>query len=84
MGKRYTAAYIRFAKRLQWGYGEDEGGVIVDVDDDHAREGWSHSKAIPAEVPPTIFRRRRTVDYPFHGFRSPPLSVTRSRWGPYI
>ena len=73
-----------FAKRLQQGYGEDEGGVAVDVDDDHAGGGWSHPEAIPAVVPPSDLRRRRTADSQIMCFRSPPLCVTRKTARGYI
>ena len=63
-----------FAKRLQWGDGED---VAVDVDADHAGGGWSHPEAIPAAFPPSELHRRRTTDPLFLCFFSPPPSVAK-------
>ena len=73
-----------FAKRLQRGDGEDEGGVSVVVDDDHARGGWSHPEAIPAAVPSSDLRRRRTADSLFMCFRYPSPYVARKTPRRYI
>jgi hypothetical protein len=60
------------------------GGVDEDVDDDHARGGWSPSEPIPALFPPSDLRWWPPADSLFMCFRSPPSCVLRSRREPFL